>query len=319
MFTLLLMAILCLSALSVYFLLFAFIPEDGGRIAKMLKRVRRAGTSGGTVRTVSASGYLRIVNDAASRTKLAARYSAGEGAFGVVKRAFSKLIFMSEGRRAAVGKKLLRAGYMATPELFYADVILRALSVYMLVPVFLLFDIKVAAAGTVFLGFGLYYKWIGETDERLRKISAEIADELPRFVSVLSYSMSTDRDLLRAVERYIRIAKPALRNELELLLLEMKAGNNTDALKRFDSRVGNPQLSAFISGLIDAGRGVDQKTFFFLMEENMKMSFIENRRRELSRRPAREKKAIISVGLCMFLLYLVPICVQLAEGLNMFK
>jgi len=295
------------------------MPSAGGRLEKMLKRIRRAGKSAGSRRGAPASGYMQTVADASTRTKLANRYCDTGGLVGAIKRLLSKMIFLSDSRREAVSKKLIRAGYKASPEMFYSDVIMRTLAVLSLAPVLVLLDNNLAAAATVLLAIGLYYKWIGEPDERIKKLSSEISDELPRFVSVLSYSMATDRDLARAVGRYIKIAKPALRGHLELLLLEMKAGNDSDALKRFDSRIGNSQLSAFVSGLIDAGRGVDQRTFFYLMEENMKLMFIENRKKELARRPAKVKKAIIATGLCMFLLYLVPICIQLADGLSMFQ
>ena len=319
MFNILTISITCAVFFALYYLTLSMLPVTDGKLAKMLKRVHRGRAHTHMPQGTPASEFGRNVSDAASRAKLAMRYHAGDDAYGALKRSLAKAVFLSDERRKAVNKKLQRAGYKASAELFYADVIARVLTVYLLIPVFVLLGITAAAAGTVLLGVGLYYKWIGEPDERLRRMAGEITDELPRFVSVLSYSMTTDRDLIRTIERYLKIAKPALRNDLELLLLEMKASNNAEALKRFDDRVGNSQLSAFISGLIDAGRGVDQKTFFFLMEENMKQLFIENRKRELARRPARVKKAIIAAGLCMFLIYLVPICVQLMEGMAMFR
>jgi hypothetical protein len=295
-----------------YYAIFSFLPATDGKLVRALRRA-------GGKRASPMSDFSRAVSDAALRERRAARYKAGVDAYGMLKTAFSKFVFLSAERRIAVDKKLARAGYNAKAELFYADVLLRVIAVYMSVPIFLLLNIKLAAACTVILGIALYYKWIGEPDERLKRINEEIGDELPRFVSVLSYSMTTDRDLARTAERYIKIAKPALRADLEMLILEMKAGSVGDALKKFDDRIGNPQLSAFISGLIDAGRGIDQRTFFFLMEGNMKQLFIESKKKELSKRPAKVKKAIIAVGLCMFLIYLVPICIQLGEGMSMFR
>jgi CheY-like chemotaxis protein len=238
---------------------------------------------------------------------------------GFLARPLSGLIRLSPARREAVEKKLERAGSALCAEDFYADAAVRAIGVSLLAPLCALMGVPTAAVASAALGIGLYYKRIGELDTRLSRIRLEIADELPRFVSVLNYSMSTDRDLIRAIERYKKIAKPAFQYDLALLLLEMKGGNNTEALKRFDARIDIPQLSAFVSGLIDADRGVDQKTFFYLMEENMKQLFIENKKKELSRRPAKIKKAIIAVGMCLFLLYLVPISMQLIEGLRMFQ
>ena len=293
MFAFISFLILIALAATLYCIVFTFTPDMDSRLVKMLKRVRRKASPGAG--------------------------KAGRGPYEQLKKVTAKLVILPEARRADIDRKLYRAGYEVKADMFYADIILRVAAVFLLAPVFFLLDIKIAAAGTIVLCFGLYYKWANEPDAYLRAVSADIADELPRFVSVIGYSMATDRDLMRTVERYLKIARPALKRDLELLLLEMKAGNYAEALTRFDARIANPRLSAFISGLIDAGRGVDQKTFFYLMEENMKQMFIENRKRELAKRPAKVKKAIISVGLCMFVLYLVPICVQLTEGLAMFK
>ena len=319
MFGLMLLMIFSGLFAAVYFIAISFIPTVDVRTAKILKRINSGSGGGAGGRGRLTGGYIQTVEFAASRVRSVNRYSAGSGVYGALKRLISKMICLSDGRRAVIDKKLRRAGYAAGAELFYADVILRVAGVCTLIPAFILLDNMVAAAATAILGVSLYYKWAGEPDARIRKLNAEIADELPRFVSVLSHSMTTDRDLTLAVEKYLKIAKPALRADLELLLLELKAGNSADALKQFDGRLENPQLSAFISGLIDAGRGIDQKTFFYLMEENMKQSFIENKKRELAGRPAKVKKAIIAVGLCMFAIYLVPICVQLLDGMSMFK
>ena len=306
MFSFILLILFFILSASLYYVTASFLPIADGRVAKALKRIRRRAPP------IGPAGL-------GARVKSAARYPADDNLYGRLKEFAAKFIILSEGRRSGVEQKLARAGYNVSAEAFYADVILRVLGVSLLAPALFILNVKIAAVGVVALCVGLYYKWMAAPDERLRALSAEIADELPRFVSVIGYSMTTDRDLMRTLERYLKIARPALRRELELLLLEMKAGNYAEALRRFDSRVGNAQLSAFVSGLIDAGRGVDQKTFFFLMEENMKQSFIENRKRELARRPAKVKKAIVSVGLCMFLLYMVPICVQLLGGMSMFR
>ena len=319
LFAIFITTITCFIFIALYFFALSFLPMTDSKLAKIINQVRRKATGSNVAGGMNSADFGRYVSEAASRAKMAIRYQAKGGAFGFLKRILARMVVLSEERRAAVNRKLCRAGYKVSAELFYADVIARVFAVALIAPVFFVLGIPAAAAGTVLLCVGLYYKWIGEPDERLRRLASEIVDELPRFVSVLSYSMKTDRDLVRTIERYLKIAKPALRSDLELLLLEMKAGNYTEALRRFDERVGNAQLSAFISGLIDAGRGVDQKTFFFLMEENMKQLFIENRKKELARRPARVKKAIIATGLCMFLIYLVPICVQLIEGMTMFR
>ena len=230
-----------------------------------------------------------------------------------------RLVRISEDKKERVERKLKRAGFRYSAKEFYANAAAHAAYVFLLVPVFFMLNITVAAVACFALGITVYYKQIGKLEEVSRTIQLKIADELPRFVSVVNYSMSSDRDLIRTVEKYLRICKPAFRYDLELLLLEMKGGNSAEALKRFDLRVDIPQLSAFVSGLIDADRGIDQKTFFYIMEENMKQLFVENKKKEMTKRPAKIKKAIVAAGLCLFMLYLVPITLQLLESLKMFN
>ena len=101
--------------------------------------------------------------------------------------------------------------------------------------------------------------------------------------------------------------------------MELKSGNMEEALRRFDDSIYIPQLSTFISGVIGTSKGIDQKTFFFMMEQNMIVLYRENMKREMAKRPGKLKLATISVGVCMFLIYVVPMGLQLKTGLAIFK
>ena len=284
---------------AIYFATMSFVSTSDRRTRRILKSIRRGGDK---------------------ISKKSGRSADVAGAHIVVlSRVLVRLIRISEDKRERVERKLRRAGFQYSAQEFYANAASYAIYVLLLVPILFMLDIEVAAIACIVLGITVYYKQIGKLDEESRAIQLKIADELPRFVSVVNYSMSSDRDLVRTVEKYLRICKPAFRYDLELLLLEMKGGNSAEALKRFDARIDIPQLSAFISGLIDADRGVDQKTFFYIMEENMKQLFVENKKRELTKRPAKIKKAIVAAGICLFLLYLVPITFQLLDSIKMFN
>ncbi len=104
-----------------------------------------------------------------------------------------------------------------------------------------------------------------------------------------------------------------------MLITEMKSGNIEDALRRFDERVNVSQLSTFISGVIGTSKGIDQRTFFFMMEQNMKVLFRENMKREMAKRPPKMKMAAFSVAICMALMYIVPMALQITSGLAIFK
>jgi hypothetical protein len=291
-----------LAAAAVFLMATSFAAVSGAGAGKMLKKLRQAGAR-------SAGGkYGR----AGARQKR-------EIKIGRLHRAIARLVRLPPGRRDSFARKLKRAGYSCSVEEFYADAAIDAARLVLLAPLLALANIGIAAMASAVLGVSLYYRKLSIPDERLRAMGGEIINELPRFVSVINYSMATDRDLIRTIEKYLKICKPAFRYDLELLLLEMKSRNNAEALKNFDERIGVPQLSSFVSGLIDADRGIDQRTFFYMVDENMKQLFIENMKRELGKRPAKIRKAIIAAGLCMFVLYLVPIGSQLIEGFDMFR
>ena len=231
----------------------------------------------------------------------------------------ARFVIIRHEKRVRISMALERVGDEATPEEFYAEALLKGLAFFLCACAFLLIGVGVAAFASFLLGVALFLQKTGEMDAKLKKIKSEIADELPRFISVINYSLSTTRDLIKIFEKYLNICKPALKPDLQLLVAEMKSGNYAEALKRFDARIGIQQLSAFVSGLIDTDRGIDQRTFFYLMEENMNALFIENKKKELSKRPKKIKRAIIPIGICLFAMYIVPIAVQLIEGLDMFK
>ena len=292
---------------AVYFFITSFILISDRKTRKVLKKIRQSKALNLETGRISGTGRRGLLEDASTKI------------FRVLPLLIAKLIRLSPRKRDRMAKKMKRAGMRMTVEEFYANAVISAMGIFILIPLLILLNIKVAALACGVLGICVYYQNINQLEQKIKMVTIEITNELPRFVSVISYSMSADRDLIRTIEKYLRICKSAFRYDLELLLLEMKSGNMSEALKRFDERIDIPQLSVFVSGLIDADRGIDQKTFFYIMEENMKQLFVENKKKELSKRPEKIKRAIVAVGVCLFILYIVPISIQLGEGLKMFE
>jgi hypothetical protein len=231
----------------------------------------------------------------------------------------ARFIKIHHKKREKISAALARTGLNVSVEVYYAQALLKSSVFFICAIALMVMGVGFAAFVSFLLGILVFFQKLDELDAKQKRIKEEIADELPRFISVINFSLSTTRDLIKIFEKYQNICKPAFKPDLQLLIAEMKSGNYSEALKRFDLRIGIPQLSAFVSGLIDADKGIDQRTFFYLMEENMNTLFIENKKKELAKRPRKIKKAIISVGLCLFAMYIVPIALQLFEGLDMFK
>ena len=216
-------------------------------------------------------------------------------------------------------KDLQRAGIPLSPAEYKAKAFVTAGLVILLSFVFIPLGLTVITLLVMLLGVMLFFKERQAVKEKLKKINGRILDELPRFVRTYNNSLKSSKDILKFMERYQKIAGEDFKYDLDILITDLKTGNTEEALQRFDERVNIPQLSTFISGVIGTSKGVDQETFFYLMEQDMKILARENIKREIAKRPGKIKKATVAVGVMMFLLYLYPIFMDLKNGLGIFN
>ena len=216
-------------------------------------------------------------------------------------------------------KDLQRAGINLSPAEYKAKAFVTAGLVVLFSFVFIPLGLTVITLLVMLLGVMLFFKERQAVSEKLKKINGRILDELPRFVRTYNNSLKSSKDILKFMERYQKIAGEDFKYDLDILITDLKTGNTEEALQRFDERVNIPQLSTFISGVIGTSKGVDQETFFYLMEQDMKILARENIKREIAKRPGKIKKATIAVGVMMFLLYLYPIFMDLKNGLGIFN
>ena len=231
----------------------------------------------------------------------------------------SKFIRPENYQKRKLEKDLARAGINLSPAEYYAKAYVTAGLVILSSFIFILLGLTVITMCVMLLGIMLFFKERQAAREKLKKINGKILDELPRFVRTYNNSLKSSKDILKFMERYRKIAGDDFKYDLDILITDLKTGNTEDALQRFDERVNIPQLSTFISGVIGTSKGIDQETFFYLMEQDMKILTRENIKREIAKRPGKIKKATIAVGVMMFLLYLYPIFIDLKNGLGIFN
>lgn len=74
--------------------------------------------------------------------------------------------------------------------------------------------------------------------------------EIPRFALTVGQSLENDRDVLKILTSYRRVAGKDFGAELDQTIADMKTGNYENALIRFETRIGSPMLSDAIRGLI---------------------------------------------------------------------
>lgn len=231
----------------------------------------------------------------------------------------AKLIHLDNYQRRKLTKDLERAGIKLTPEEYQAKAYVTAGLTILASFLFIPLGVPLITMGVMLLGIMLFFKERQSLSEKLKKINGRILEELPRFVRTYNNSLKSSKDILRFMERYRKIAGDDFKYDLDILITELKTGNTEEALQRFDDRVNIPQLSTFISGVIGTSKGIDQQTFFYLMEQDMKTLARENIKREIAKRPGKIKKATIAVGVMMFILYLYPIFMDLKNGLGIFN
>lgn len=231
----------------------------------------------------------------------------------------SQLIHLDNYRSRKLAKDLERAGIKLTPAEYQAKAYVTAGLTIAASFIFIPLGMPILTMGVMLLGIMLFFKERQSLNEKLKKINGRILEELPRFVRTYNNSLKSSKDILRFMERYRKIAGDDFKYDLDILITELKMGNTEEALQHFDDRVNIPQLSTFISGVIGTSKGIDQQTFFYLMEQDMKILARENIKREIAKRPGKIKKATVAVGVMMFILYLYPIFMDLKNGLGIFN
>jgi tight adherence protein C len=102
-----------------------------------------------------------------------------------------------------------------------------------------------------FLGFLLPDRLV--TDLRKAR-EAQILSELPGAVDVLSLSVEAGLEFMTAMQRIVeRGSRTALRDEMATILNDIRLGSSrADALKSFSFRVEIPEVSSFVSVLVQA-------------------------------------------------------------------
>ena len=187
-------------------------------------------------------------------------------------------------KRNKVQRALDIAGLQLTPEVYTARawvtagaVGLCAIPMAFLIPLLVPILIGLAVA----LWFSTYYAAFDFVKKRRKLIEGEI----PRFALTVGQSLENDRDVLKILTSYRRVAGKDFGAELDQTIADMKTGNYENALIRFETRIGSPMLSDVIRGLIGVLRGDDQRMYFKMITFDMRQIEQNNLKKEAAKRP----------------------------------
>lgn len=229
----------------------------------------------------------------------------------------SPVLKLDPVKRGKLEVALHIAGMNLTPECYTMKAFLTAF-LTLLTGVFLLMLLPMAGFAvmglSVLMWFSSYYQVFDVVKKRKKLIEAE----LPRFAVSIQQSLSTDRDVLKLLTSYRRIAGPHLGQELDTTIADMKTGNYENALLHLQNRVGSTMLSDIVRGLIGTLRGDDQQMYFKMLVFDMRQIEQNNLKKEAAKRPKQMQKYSMLMLFCILLIYVVVLSVEVVGSLGGF-
>lgn len=229
----------------------------------------------------------------------------------------SPLLRLDPIKKSKLALTLTIADIPLSPECYTMKAVLTAVLTGLLgIPFFLFMPLMgfLILGLAVMMWFSAYYK----ASDMVKKRKKVIEMELPRFAVSIQQGLSTDRDVLKLLISYRRIAGPHLGQELDTTIADMKTGNYENALLHLQNRVSSTMLSDIIRGLIGTLRGDDQQMYFKMLVFDMRQIEQNNLKKEAQKRPKQMQKYSMMMLFCILLIYVVVLSVEVIGSLGSF-
>lgn len=227
------------------------------------------------------------------------------------------LIHLDKLKRDKLQTVLTIANIPLSPEVYLLKahitaglVALCALPLLPILPLFVPILIGLAVA----LWFSTYYSAFDYVKKRRKLMEAEI----PRFALTIAQNLENDRDVLKILASYRRMAGKDFAQELDQTVADMKTGNYENALIRFEGRVGSTLLSDVVRGLIGTLRGDDQRMYFRMICFDMRQIEQNNLKKEAAKRPKQIQRYSMMMLFCIVIIYLVVLSTEVLGSLGAF-
>ena len=234
-----------------------------------------------------------------------------------VAKLFAPYLRLDRLKRNKLQAALTIAGLELTPEVYTARAWVTAGAVgFCALPMAFLmpFFVPVLIGTAVALWFSTYYAAFDFVKKRRKLIEAEI----PRFALTIGQNLENDRDVLKILTSYRRVAGRDFAAELDQTIADMKTGNYENALLRFETRIGSPMLSDVVRGLVGVLRGDDQRMYFKMICFDMRQIEQNNLKKEAAKRPKKIQRYSMMMLICIMIIYLVVLCTEVLSSLGAF-
>lgn len=231
----------------------------------------------------------------------------------------SKLIRLSSVKREKLRRDLERVGIAETPEMYYANAITVSLLICVGSLVMIPLGLKVLTFAMVFLSVLIYLKNIERVKDKIKETNEAIKRELPRFVRMYNHSRGDNVQFVNIAEKYSKIAGEKFKYDIDLLIMDLKTGNEENALINFSERVNIPQMTNFVNVVLGSIKGDDMGVALQLMEGEMKALSRENKRRIMQERPGKVKRTTVATGMMLLVMYFFVLVMDLISNTAFFN
>ena len=268
--------------------------------------------------------FVDVPTARTSRMMMIAKKQTGEGSEKLsdvyltrIAEKLSPLLKLDPIKKSKLELALNIAEIPLTPETYTMKAIITAILTALL-GLFLLLFMPMIGFLVMGLSIMMWFSTYQQAFDIVKKRKKLIESELPRFAVSIQQGLSTDRDVLKLLISYRRIAGPHLAKELDTTIADMKTGNYENALLHLQNRVGSTMLSDIVRGLIGTLRGDDQQMYFKMLVFDMRQIEQNNLKKEAAKRPKQMQKYSMMMLFCILLIYVVVLSVEVVGSIGAF-
>ena len=229
----------------------------------------------------------------------------------------SSFIHLDTMKQEKIQSTLTIAGVALTPEEYIMKAIVTSLGILVVtLPILLLSPLcgMVFVTLAIMMGFSSYALAFDLVKKRKKLIELEI----PRFAMTIGQHLETDRDVLKLLTSYRKVAGVHLGKELDQTIADMKTSNYERALLQLEKRVNSNLLSDIVRGLIGTLRGDNQTIYFKMICFDMRQIEQNNLKKEAAKRPKQIQKYSMLMLFCIIIIYVVVLSVEVIGSLGAF-
>jgi hypothetical protein len=218
-------------------------------------------------------------------------------------RPLSRFIPIDPIKEARMASMLRRGGLDLTPKEYYARAILCSIFTLPLVLLFVVIGAPNLAPLILIFALVIYRHCTTDLNDQLKEKKKRIEIELPGFVRSILYRLEENKhdgsrmvvqvDLIQIFEDYLKVASEVFREDVAILVIEMKAKDIETALRNFSERLGLTDVSFLVNALIGLYRGEHQGEALSYLARDMDIKAKEALKKKLNSLPRRVKIASI--------------------------